>query len=357
MSGSTAAARGWRIAALTLAAVLAATGVTACASGGTTPEPADGAKFTVKAGLDPQPLPELTTIKVSASSKIDNFSSVFLADYLGEFKKENLKLDFVTLPAPDALPALGQGQLDIIVGGVTATMANAISEGADVKFVAPTFYFNPGQNGIWVADDIDPDNPAALKGQEFATSQGAGGATILAISDFLEKGGLDITDVKLPTFPIDQLAQAMTQGVAKAAWVTAPTDAVLREAGGSKFVSGIQPGDPSAGVLFGPNVLTKNPAVGAAFLRALARTIDEHLQGDYKKDPQTVKDLAAALGLTEDEVTATPSVQFDPKFTFHADRLTDMQAAWKKLGVLSYDELLPPDKIADLTMIDTIVGN
>ena len=307
----------------------------------------------LSSAYNPEPLAEMTTVNVAISAKLELHSIPLLAQELGEFEKENLDVKIEVMPSSDSTPALAGGLVDAVIGGFTVGTVNAVSAGADIHVV----YSGPSQadaDGLWVQSDIAAQGPAALKGKRIATSQGAGVTAILPIIDYLASGGLTLADVDLQTITLSDLPAALEAGAVDAAWLSSPAHLPFSTTGSATRVVGLEDDQIVAAVFFGPNLRTDNPQVGQAFIRALKRTELTYLMGDYKADPEVSAALAAALGLTDEELRISESLSFGNEIT--VDFFTAAQEAWIAYGdIVSFTEPLDTAQYVDTSFMDRIV--
>lgn len=307
----------------------------------------------VSSSFAPEPLAEMTTVNVAISAKLELHSIPLLAQELGEFEKENLDVKFEVMPSSDSTPALAGGIVDVVVGGFTVGTVNAVSAGADIHVI----YGGPSQadaDGLWVRSDIAAQGASALKGMRIATSQGAGVTAILPIIDYLATGGLTLADVDLQTITLSDLPAALESGAVDAAWLSSPAHLPFSTTGSATRVVGLEDDQIVTAIFFGPNLRTDNPQVGQAFVRALKRTELTYLIGDYKSNPEVSAALAAALGLTVDELKISESLSFGNAIT--VDFFTQAQEAWIAYGdIVSFTEPLEPSQYVDASFADRIV--
>ncbi len=344
---STIATRVRRAAVSALALVASATLLAGCASNIAN----DGSGLS--SAYNPEPLAEKTVVKVAMSAKLELHSIPLLAKELGEFEKENLDVQIEVMPATDSLPALAGGTLDVVAGGYTVGVVNAIASGAEILDVYP----GPSQadaDGLWVHTDLADKGAAALKGKKIATSQGPGVVGIIPIENYLATAGLTLDDVTMETIPLADLPAALESGAVDAAWLSSPANLPFAQSGTAKKVVGLEDDQIVTAVFFGPNLHTTNPEVGQAFVRALRRTELTYLQGDYKADATVSAALAKALDLTVDELKVTESLTFGHKLV--PDFYTQAQEAWIKIGgIVSFDKPLDPSSYLDSSFMDRIV--
>src|SRR5690606_22757243 len=63
--------------------------------------------------LAPKPLAQKRTLKVAARSWDETFAALIVADALGELEKENLAVEFTSLPSSEIQVLIATGQLDV----------------------------------------------------------------------------------------------------------------------------------------------------------------------------------------------------------------------------------------------------
>jgi NitT/TauT family transport system substrate-binding protein len=322
------------------------------------PGPAPMPAQSLPTGLEPQPLAETTHVVISVPFRtIENFTPLFLAEVLGEYEKENLDVEWRYAANADDLAALGQGQIQMMAMGASAFFFNAVDSGVNVRVVFPGMLNNPGRDGLWVGNEIAEQGPEALRGATIASAVGPSSSSVLGMAAHLEQGGLSIKDVTVQAFPAADVSTALIQGAVEGAWIQSNLGTQVEQAGAGQFVSGMPEGAGSvlANYAFGPDLLLERPEVGQAILRAIARTVTEHLSGDYKANRDTVEAIAAALDLTPEDVVATPSLEFDDSFRVIPEFFTEVQDVWHEIGdVLNYDGVLEPDEIIDTKYIDAL---
>lgn len=303
--------------------------------------------------LDPRPLEESTVLKVSSAGNFEFLSALYLADELGEFEKENIVIEYVTLPSVDAIPALALGQVDVSAIGVAATLFNNIAEGADVKLVfsgpQPLAY-----DGLWLRSDFDPvKSPSKMR---IGNSQGAAWLGIVPVAKYLKEQNLLLAEVEFQQLPIGDLATALDLGAVDAAWLNSPAHVPFVESGTAQLVASYEGDVSGTAFAFGPRLLGQEPEVGQAFIRALMRTILEQLGPGYKDNPNTVQLLAERLGISQEQLTSLPELIFGT--TYNSELAVEAQLLWLELGgILSYESPLLEDSFVDNRFINSINAN
>lgn len=306
-------------------------------------------------GYDPQPLTERTTITVNTAARVESFSALYLAYAMGEFEKENLDIEFTAVATQDALVGLGQNQVHVLGSPPSAAVFNAINSGVDIKPAVPCYTDNA--DTWWVQKDLADAGAASLKGKKVGNATGPSGTSVIGIDVYLQSGGLDITDVTIERFAAADVPTAVIQNAIDAAFIPEPGARVVDQSGVAVPVDSMprDAGSSQCVYLFGPDLLNERPEVGAAFTRAIARTMRDYLQGDYKSNPQVVADLAEALQRTEEEIKATPSVKFDLASGFDHALYTRVQELWIEIGgILSYDTPMDPSDVIAAEFVDAL---
>jgi NitT/TauT family transport system substrate-binding protein len=303
--------------------------------------------------LDPRPLADSTVLKVSSAGNFEFFSALYLADEFGEFAKENIVIEYVTLPSGDALPALALGQVDVSAVGVAATLFNNIAEGAEVKLV----FSGPSSlasDGLWLRSEVDPNR---LDGKlRIGNSQGPAWLGIVPVEKYLREQSLSLSDVEFQQLPIGDLATALDLGAVDAAWLNSPAHVPFLESGNARLVASYEGDVAGTAYAFGPRLLVDEQKVGQAFVRALMRTIKNHLEPGYKSHPPTVAALAQKLGISEEQVSGSPELRFGSNYD--ANLAIAAQKLWIELGgILSFESPLPADSFIDNLFINSIKLN
>lgn len=305
--------------------------------------------------LAPQPLAETETVRLSFQIPIESYTHILLAKELGEFERENLNVEFVSLASTDAIPQLMSGDLEAVVGAWSAGSINAIAAGADMRSVTEFGVEPQGGAGIYVINELAEQGPAALEGQKIGSAVGLASFATLFLEEYLQQGGLDITDIQVEQLPGAEVPTAMNNGAVAAAYLTAPS--YLQVAETAQWVAG-PPSDFSGSALFfGKELLDERPEIADAVVRAILRTSATYLQGDYKFDPEIQDGLAAALQVGPDVFQRTPSLIFDPAVCMRADILTSLQETWLKVpDILRTPEPLTPDQLLDTSVTERVLG-
>lgn len=314
----------------------------------------------------PQPLSQPVKLRVAVAFRGEYAAPVLLAQSLGEFEKENLSVEFVTLPTSDAIPQLSQGQLDASIGGYDLSLFNASRIGLNVRAVLGNYYppsagdYSVEQTGLWCRRDAfsSPQNPDPAETQKLRWGSAVGKASsgiYYAIAELKKR---------VPEFNGDALrvvnipASEMTTGLKNGAIDCAVLiDPVWIEFATPEYVmmSTQLPGEPLGAVLFGKSLLQDTPAVGDAFARAVIRTINTYLNGDYHQNPEVMAAIATAINQPVKLLERTPSLTMD--WEIRAGTTTRMQQEFIDLDVITaYEQPVREDKLVDRSFYEHATG-
>ncbi|MFJ4710740.1 ABC transporter substrate-binding protein [Streptomyces sp. NPDC088785] len=279
-----------------------------------------------------------------------------LAVAKGEFEKEGLAVTLKVLPTPDALPLLAKGDIDAQWAAPEAAVMNGVRGGFDIKWVAGNFSPDPGsRSGLWVRlKDGEDASRVTLAGRTMGTMIGKGSVISYPMDTTLKKHGGGLDEVRFQQLGSADVLTALQNGGVDSAWLLDP---VWRKVDGDPhyaFLGGQPLGEPLGGLLFGPNLLGKDPDAGVAFLRAYIRTIDTYFAGDYKKDPAFVAELATLLKTDRKVLESTPSLRMD--WEIRAGTTDRLQKAYTAAGV-SQGDPLPESRTVDRKLYEEAVGH
>jgi NitT/TauT family transport system substrate-binding protein len=303
-------------------------------------------------------LSELTKVTVTIPVKSTATVPWLLDEAFGEFKKRNIDLDVQVVKSSDAMVLLAKGEIDAIQTGMSAGLLNAIQGGSDLRAVMPSgFEPEDGKSGWYVSTaslNGRPFTVSMMKGQTFASSQGASGTTVLGLSELLATANLTLADVTVKTLSTPDIATALENGALFGGSVVLPYNVALEEKNAAFRVAPNSPdGYPSGIVLFGPSLMIDKPAVGKAVVSALLATF-AHLQGDHVNDPTIGPLIAKALDQDWDTLKAAgPGKIWKLQPEFPDNYVVRYERTWRQIpGTLNYDGSLDPAKVLDTTYLD-----
>lgn len=311
-----------------------------------------------KLELKPEPLPEPTVVKVAISSKLTAFAPLLVGNALGEFEKENIKIEYVIAKTTDGLALLATDRVDVMSHQPSAAFYNAVAGGSDIRIVTPGTFQNPdSKQGLWVNKAFlngQPYSTEKLKGQTIGSAVGLGSATTVYIQDELAKANLSLKDVTLKQMGSADILIALENGsinfgiLNDPVWLSADTEKVA-------FVTTASPDLMISSWLYGPNLLRNKPEVGHAFMRAFARTVRDHLQGNYYNDPETGPALAAELEQSLENLQKLPPQPFPADLKIREDTMRSTQATYLTTPeILTFSSPLPMEDVIDNRFLEAL---
>lgn len=311
----------------------------------------------------PEPLPEPATIRLGAATQGEYLAPVLLGNAMGEFEKENLTVEIVSLPFADAVLQMASGDVDAANGGPFASQTNGVGAGVNVKWVLGNYSpadggdVNVPQAGLWVRRDhfSDPDNPdlAELAGAHIANSLGDGTVAVYWMGEALEGSGISFDDITFDAIPPEDQFTALEQGAVAGAYMLDPFWGQAAANPDEYALVAVQPKEPNGGIFFGPSLLEDDREVGAAFTRAYVRTINTYLQPGYQDDDEVVSALAESIPVDPQAIVDSPEIVFE--WELRDGLMADVQRWFIDLDVQTVPEQ-PEDKLVDRSFYLDAVG-
>jgi NitT/TauT family transport system substrate-binding protein len=246
------------------------------------------------------PRPEQLKIKLGVLPVL-GAAPVFLANEKGFFAQEGISVEFVTIQgAGAAVPAMVNGDLDLVFGNYVSFFTAQAKQTADVKFVADGYTAKPRTWMVLVAKGSPYRGAADLSGKRVAVT------TTNSLADLTVKSALNNTgsQVALPKFvemPYTDMAQALQNKTVDAALLAEPyiTDAEKKSGSWPLFdaAEGPTADIPISGYATTAKYAKDNPNTVAAFQRALHRgaeiastdreQVEQSIRGYASVDEQT----------------------------------------------------------------------
>jgi NitT/TauT family transport system substrate-binding protein len=300
--------------------------------------------------LNPAPLSEPTLLRISIAGNFEFMSALFVADQLGELRKENITIEYVTMPSQEALPALALGQIDVAFAGITSNFFNSVYVESGIKLVMPGASGVEG-DGLWLRSDLvgnEQEEKISL-----GASQGLAWPGVVVISRYLESVGLTWDDVEVQRIPIGDLSAALELGAVDAAWLNSPAHLPFEESGKAQLVGKYDSGEVATGLIFGKRLLQDEPMVGQALVRALIRTIDTHLSDSYKSNKKVLDALSDSLGVDASSIADSPELIFT--LGFNESLFEKSQRFWIDTGgIVEFTEPIDSELYLDSRFVNSI---
>jgi NitT/TauT family transport system substrate-binding protein len=302
----------------------------------------------------PEPLRERQVLRVGILRYL-SFAPLFIAQDEGFFAEQGLDVEFIRMSrSSDAIPALDRGELDVIGGAISPSSLNAAKRRAMIRVVADKGHLDPtacASYALMARRDLveagDLKGPAQLRGKRIATQLINVGTYYL--ETLLYKAGLAPGDVEIVDLPDAAGLDAMENGAVDL-WLTGePWISRLLQAGHSVLWNAMHeviPNFQAGAILYGPNLLQKNPDAGRRFMIAYLKGVRQYNQG---KTERTLDILAKHTGLDRELVRQTCWIPIRQDGRINPQSVLDYQTwAIKKKwldGPVSADQFWEPSFI------------
>src|SRR5712692_6689121 len=170
----------------------------------------------------------LVTVKVGNSSASPTNGGEYVANGLGFFEKQGIKIEHVTFNAASAVaPALATGEVDVADVGVNPAMFNTMAAALGAKVVADKGYAPPGfgSASVLVRKDLADKvkGPADFKGLNMGmTPPGLGTSAGYALTQWLATGNVTPNDLHIQPLAFPEQPAALSNKALDAAMTAEP---------------------------------------------------------------------------------------------------------------------------------------
>jgi NitT/TauT family transport system substrate-binding protein len=276
---------------------------------------------------------------VSLAPVLSN-APIFIADEEGYFRKQGVEFEAIELgSARDALPALIEGTVDVIGGYVNASYFNAIARGAQLRIVADKGHLDPdGCTYFALVARKELVRGGRLqshgRSKKWRMSLQRGSVTEFILAEALRTEGIDPDRVELAFLPRVAEAQALQRGTIDVALVSGSAlDTNLRAGSGVVWRSAqaVVRDLPVLILMYGPNLLTKDPETGRRFMVAYLQGVRQYNAG---RTDRNLEVLQRRLGLDREMLLGTCWPQIRDDGQVHVQALLDLQAWSQGKGLI-----------------------
>ena len=309
---------------------------------------------------EPVPLAQPATVRVALADGTQAAAPLLVAEAEGEFEAENLTVEIVEMPQPDAYAAMVRGEIDAVVGTIDAPFLEGVHDGSAARLVlggplarAPGDLDVP-QAGLWARTEVlpDPDEWRSVEGQAVAVSGGRGSGALYPIGLALDQESLDLNVVDFVPSSSADAVQRLRDASVSMAWLPEPEAAAVAGDEGLMLLATFPASEAIDGTVFGARLLGADRAVGVAYVRAVVRSINTWLADGWSDE--AVAAVADASGDDEARVRAGPGPLFD--WEVRAGTTTRIQDALAVVGGIRYEEALPDEALVDRSLYREAVG-
>jgi NitT/TauT family transport system substrate-binding protein len=309
------------------------------------------------------PLPEPTLLRVAVPVLLGQEQApILLAQELGEFEAENLQVELVPLNTSEAMAELAAGRVDAVSAPFDAPFLDAVRDGTGVRAVlggalsgSPND-LDQAQAGMWLRTSAleDDRNLADLQGQTIGVPGGIGAAAAYPLSHALEQNASTLDELRVVNLRSDQSVERLRSGDIAAAWVYGEAWLPLALDAGFDLVATLPASESIDGTVVSERLLGHDRAVGLAFARAVVRTINTHLTGDFREDEDVVAALAGSLGVDEGVIADTEPLLYD--WEIREGTLSRIEDQLIVMGGVGYDAPQDADGFVDRSLATEAVG-
>ncbi len=287
-----------------------------------------------------------TTVNV-AYVPLPLFAPLFVAQAHGYFAAEHIDLNLeVVQNGQSALTLAATNQVQVVLGGFSAGLFNAIDQGLDVRVVGSMAEEAPGTpaNGLVGSSSLHVSSLSQLAGQRIAVAGGPGSAGAYLTAIALERAHIPLSRVTLVNVDFPNQAAALANGGVAAAYMATPfLQAALASHAGT-VLAGAPVGVAVTGVIFGGSFL--HSAAAQRFFDALAKGAAD-LQGSAATSSANLAIIAKATGESLALLRSEPPNLFSPTLAPPTSVLASMQSVYAANGNLVYRTPLPMRDVVD----------
>jgi NitT/TauT family transport system substrate-binding protein len=279
---------------------------------------------------------------------------VVLAKEHGYFKEAGLDVDIELIDASSAfVPSLAQNGLNVVEGGVSASLFNGIQQGLPIKSAYDSTS-SPINHFIMLRPDLKDivKSIKDLKGKIVAINAPNSVASY-EVTRILESAGMSINDIETKVIPFPQMGIAFKTKAIDAALEIAPFTALLPQQGlALQFINSDEIVKPQpiqiSTSMFNTDWAKQNPEVAQNFFTALLRGVRDYCNA-YHGGPGRAEllKLLVANGVANDVATldALPWPARNPDGYVFRNSMADIQDWYAKQGLVRTP--LPIDQVVE----------
>ena len=324
---------------------------------GCTALPASVATADAAPTQNPGPSAALIPLKVAVTPYL-SYSAFYIALEEGYFAQAGLDIEVLQTARPSvAMPALVQGEVDIMGTNVSTAILNTIARAGNVKIVAATAQQLTGEcpyTGVITRLGLFDDTDGTLAPERLPEYHFFNNSTTIdgfALDTLLQQHGSSLAEITLVDLPGSaQMMEPLRAGTLDMATATEPwlTRAQSEEIGAVWLSTADILGDTQTSIfVFGPTMLQENHEVGVRFIRAYLQGVAQLQAG---KTPRNLAILQKYFELDDATLAAVcmPTVPTDGKILIES---IDRFVAWA-VEQDYIDRALTSDEFWDPTFVD-----
>lgn len=224
---------------------------------------------------------------------------LFIAADLGFFAAEGIEVELVSIGrSTGALPALAQGQVDVIGTIMNAALLNLVARGAPVRIVAGRMYESSVgcvSSAIVARKGLVEQGRLAdgesMRGLRLSVDRA--GTPTFFVSLLLDRVGLSLDDFELSDLAAAARGEALKRDLIDLTVAFEPEVTQVLDSGAAEiWIPGhlIAPEHQSTFLLFGERLLERERDLGKRFIRAYLLGVERYSEAE--KSPEVVEVLA-----------------------------------------------------------------
>lgn len=284
------------------------------------------------------------------------FAPLYVAIEKGYFRDVGIDLQLDRAAAgQDVVALVANGQLDVLVGGFSASTFAAVERGLDLRIVA-SMGQQPREgypSALMVRKDLLDSGAVKevqdLKGKKVALAGGVGATGSYWMAVKLRSAGLKLKDVEVVSLGFPEQVIAFQNKAIDAAFPSAPATTQIKNAGTADFFGGVtEPGASAVGVTFGGPFIKNRPEVAQRVMVALVRGARD-VQGQGYFSPENLAAYSKYTATPVETLRGMDPYAFSPNLEPDVKTLQDMQQVFITEGVLNLREPLPASRYVDDT--------
>lgn len=280
---------------------------------------------------------------------------VVLAKEKGYFKSAGIDVDIELIDAsPGFIPSLATNALNVVEGGVSASLFNGIQQGLPIKSAFDSTS-TPINHYLMLRPDLKDTVKSIkdLKGRIVAINA-PNSIALYEVTRILESAGLSINDVETKVIPFAQMGVAFQTKAIDAGLEITPFTALLpQQSLAIQFVNSDETVKPRpvqiSTSMFNTDWAAKNPDVAQGFFTALLRGVHDYCNAYHGGSGRAdLLKLLVANGVANDAATldAIPWPARNPEGYVFKDSMMDVQRWYIKQGLIRTE--LPAEQVVDL---------
>lgn len=284
-----------------------------------------------------------------------SFAPYFIAQEEGYFADEGLEVEFVKFQrSSDAIPALLQGQIDVVGGALSFGLLNAMAKDQRMRLVADKGYLSDtgcSYTSILAGKHLDPgrlNSKEALSGLRIVTNLASSRGYFM--EEMLAGYGLTAADVAVVDIPDAAAMEALGSGAIDLAVFVEPSITQALESGYAAEwlrVGERLPGFQIGLLTYGPNFLQRNPDIGERFMVAYIKGVRQYNQGKTARNLE-ILEKNTHLGKKLLELSCWPAFRDDGMIA--GETVTAFQRWGSGRGLL--DEVVDPARLINKRFTD-----